>query len=334
MNIALMDVDGHNFPNLALMKLSAWHKVQGDSVEWYSPLFSNPDRIYASKVFTFSPDYLDYAPNHPEPIKGGTGYPIIRYSMPDTTGIIDYNLILQKITKEHRAWYEYPSLPDEIENFLPDFTLYPQYQAAYGFLTRGCIRQCEWCIVPWKEGAIREVSSIEKVAAGRSEVVLMDNNFLAAEPDFIERQLMVAAQLKLKLDFNQGLDARLVTARYARLLAACRWNEPIRFSCDSMAMIEPVKNAILTLLENGIRRKEFFIYLLVRNDIDEAESRLNTLMSFGQKHQVKISPFAQPYRDYTGRLAVSEEQRRFGRFVNIKGGKMCLKMRFKDYKDI
>lgn len=74
MNVALVDVDGHNFPNLALMKLSAWHKAQGDSVEWYSPLFSRPDVIYASKVFTFTPDYTDYAPHHPEPILGGTGY--------------------------------------------------------------------------------------------------------------------------------------------------------------------------------------------------------------------------------------------------------------------
>ena len=74
MNVALVDVDGHNFPNLALMKLSAWHKAQGDSVEWYSPLFGRPDKIYASKVFTFTPDYTDYAPHHPEPIRGGTGY--------------------------------------------------------------------------------------------------------------------------------------------------------------------------------------------------------------------------------------------------------------------
>ena len=74
MNIALIDVDGHHFPNLALMKLSAWHKTAGDQVEWYSPLFSNPERIYASKVFSFSPDYRDYNPAHPEPERGGTGY--------------------------------------------------------------------------------------------------------------------------------------------------------------------------------------------------------------------------------------------------------------------
>ena len=78
MNIALVDVDGHHYPNLALMRLSAWHKAQGDSVEWYSPLFSNPERIYASKVFSFSPDYRDYNPAHPEPERGGTGYDLAK----------------------------------------------------------------------------------------------------------------------------------------------------------------------------------------------------------------------------------------------------------------
>lgn len=125
MKISLVDVDGHNFPNLALMKLSAWHKAQGDAVEWYSPLFSKPDRIYASKVFTFTPDFTDYAAGDPEPVRGGTGYdPAVR-------------------------------LPDEVERTLPDYSIYPDFPAALGFLARGCIRKCPWCIVPEKEGALK-----------------------------------------------------------------------------------------------------------------------------------------------------------------------------------
>ena len=117
MRIQLIDVDGHNFPNLPLMKISAWHKGKGDSVEWYDPLtawINPPDKVYMSKVFTFTPDYP-----HPvcgsEIIKGGTGY-------------------------------EYPSggepLPDEIEHIYPDYGLYPELctDTAYGFLTRGCPR--------------------------------------------------------------------------------------------------------------------------------------------------------------------------------------------------
>lgn len=129
MRIALIDVDGHNFPNLPLMKLSAWHKQNGDQIEWYDPLtawLNPPDRVYMSKVFTFTPDYP-----HPvcagEIIKGGTGY-------------------------------EYPSggkpLPEEIEHIYPDYSLYPELcrDTAYGFLTRGCPRGCDFCIVKEKEG--------------------------------------------------------------------------------------------------------------------------------------------------------------------------------------
>lgn len=293
MNVALVDVDGHNFPNLALMKLSAWHKAQGDSVEWYSPLFSRPDKIYASKVFTFTPDYTGYAPHHPEPIRGGTGYD--------------------------------PSekLPDEVEHMIPDYSLYPNWQPAIGFLTRGCIRNCPWCIVPKKEGSLHEVDDIERVAAGRKEVILLDNNFLAASPEFVQEQLEKAARLRLKIDFNQGLDARLVTQENAKLLSACRWIRFIRFSCDTVAMIEPIRRAVSLIRERGCKR-EIFCYMLVR-DIADAEIRLRALVD------LKVTPFAQPYRDFTGDSTPTAEQRLFASFVNVKGGKLCRKMSFKEY---
>lgn len=163
MKVALIDVDGHNFQNLALMKLSAWHKAHGDSVEWYAPLFSRPDKIYTSKIFTFTPDFQDYAAGDPEPVRGGTGY--------------DPNV----------------KLPDEVEQIIPDYSLYPDFSSALGFLTRGCIRNCPWCIVPKKEGSLREVDDIERVSAGRQEVVLLDNNLLAADKEFVREQLEKAA---------------------------------------------------------------------------------------------------------------------------------------------
>ena len=74
MRIGLIDVDSHNYPNLPLMKLSAWHKAQGDSVEWYEPMFSgHKDKVYMSKVFSFSPDYL-YNIDADQVAKGGSGY--------------------------------------------------------------------------------------------------------------------------------------------------------------------------------------------------------------------------------------------------------------------
>ena len=294
MNISLVDVDGHNFPNLALMKLSIWHKAQGDSVEWYDPLFSRPDKIYASKVFTFTPDFQDYAAGDPEPIRGGTGY--------------DPNV----------------KLPDEVEQMIPDYSLYPDFTAALGFLTRGCIRNCPWCIVPKKEGRLREVGDIERISAGRKEVVLLDNNFLAADKEFVREQLEKAAWLKIRIDFNQGLDARLVTPENAKLLAACRWIRCIRFSCDTAAMIEPIRRAVSLIRERGVKR-EIFCYMLVK-DIADAEIRLRALVD------LKVTPFAQPYRDFTSDSTPTEEQRRFASFVNVKGGKLCRKMSFKEYK--
>lgn len=293
MKIALVDVDGRNFPNLALMKLSAWHKAQGDAVEWYSPLFSKPDRIYASKVFTFTPDFADYATGDPEPVRGGTGY------------------------------YVAGKLPDEVENCTPDYSIYPKFPAALGFLTRGCIRSCPWCIVPEKEGALKVVGDIERIAPGRRDAMLLDNNFLAAPGDYIREQLTKAARMGIRLDFNQGLDARLMTAENARLLAACRWIRFIRFSCDAAAMIEPIRRAVRLIRETGSRR-EIFCYMLVQ-DIADAEIRLRALVELG------VTPFAQPYRDFTSSAATTKEQRDFARFANVKGGKLCLKMSFKEY---
>ena len=301
MKIAIVDVDGHHFPNLAICKIAGYYRECGHSVEWYSPLFGVPDVIYASKVFTFTRDYTDYSINHPEPIRGGTGY----------------NL---------------EELPAYIENHTPDFSIYSDAimrnprtgnLQAFGFLTRGCIRNCPWCIVPKKEGAIRPVASIEQITQGRKEAVLMDNNFLAAEPDFIFDQLSRIARTGVRIDFNQGLDARLVTPQNARLLAGCKWIRFIRFSCDCAEMIEPVRRAVSLLREVGCRR-EIFCYLLVR-EIGDAEYRLRELVRMG------ISPFAQPYRDFMTNSEPTAEQRRFAAFANIKGGRLALRMNFKDY---
>ena len=127
MRIGLIDVDGHNFPNLPLMKLSAWHKARGDTVEWYEPLFSgHMDKVYMSKVFTFTPDY-QYFVDADVIEKGGTGY-----FYPDGGKPLD----------------------EEVEHIYPDYSLYPELtkDTAYGFMTRGCPRGCDFCIVGKKEG--------------------------------------------------------------------------------------------------------------------------------------------------------------------------------------
>lgn len=301
MKIALVDVDGRNFPNFALMRISAWHKAQGDSVEWYQPLFSNPDRIYASKIFTFTPDYTDFNPCHPEPIKGGTGYRM------------------------------YNDLPEEIDRMLPDYSIYPQYDFAIGFLSRGCIRNCPWCVVPRKEGALRQYDDIERIAQDRKKIVLMDNNFLANDFEFVKEQLEKSVRLGLSIDFNQGLDARLITPENAELLAKCKWftisgnNKYIRFSCDTAGMIEPLRNAVKTLRDIGYKG-DFFIYILAQQ-WEESIERINKILEIDKK----IHPFCQPYRnlDEDGQV-VDKKLKYLARWCNVASVRKSCK--FADYK--
>lgn len=300
MKISLIDVDGHNFPNLALMKISSWHKRNGDVVSWYYPLYDDPDRIYASKVFTFSADAFIGA-NHPTPIKGGTGYRI------------------------------YQNLPEEIESMMPDYSIYPQYSFSIGFLSRGCIRNCPWCVVPRKEGMLKAVGDIEQIAQGRKHVVLMDNNFLANDFEFVREQLEKSVKLNLLLDFNQGLDARLITPENAKLLAKCKWkaytgnNGYIRFACDTQAMIEPLKRAVKIMREAGYKGA-FFVYVLCE-DLKESIDRINQIVSIDKK----MKPYCMPYRDLDGDGEVKNpELLRLRRWCNLESiRKSCS---FENYK--
>lgn len=151
MKVGLIDVDGHNYPNIPLMKLSAWHKKQGDSVEWYEPMFSGHcDRVYMSKVFSFTPDY-EWCIDADEIIQGGSGYAI---SLVDGKEVYDSS----KDTP----------LPYEIEHIYPDYSLYGITDTAYGFLTRGCPRGCSFCHVEEKEGrASRKVADLNEFWDGQ-----------------------------------------------------------------------------------------------------------------------------------------------------------------------
>ena len=153
MNIGLHDSDKTDFPNYALMKISAWHKAHGDTVEWWNPLLTY-DKVYSSKVFTFTPEN-PYLPENT--IKGGTGYG------------------------------KYAELPPEIDAMFPDYSIYPKVNYAIGFLTRGCIRKCPWCVVPKKEGNIRPYRTWREIKRPDSrDIVFMDNNVLAC-PHGIEQ---------------------------------------------------------------------------------------------------------------------------------------------------
>lgn len=203
MKIGLIDVDGHNFPNIALMKISAWHKARGDEVEWCLPLY-HYDIVYQSKVFdeTYSPD-IEWFPQADKVVKGGTGYGLDN------------------------------KLPDDIEHIYPDYSIYPELtkDTAYGFLTRGCPRGCEFCIVASKEGRRSyKVADLAEFWRGQKNISLLDPNILACRdhPDLLQQLI----DSKACVDFNQGLDIRLTNERNIALLNGIKVKE-IHFAWDN-----------------------------------------------------------------------------------------------------
>lgn len=235
------------------------------------------DRIYSSKVFTFTPED-PYLP--PDAIKGGTGYGI------------------------------YDSLPDEIDDMFPDYSIYPKVNYAIGYLTRGCIRNCPWCVVPKKEGKIRAYRTWREIKRPDSrDIVFMDNNVLACEHGIEQMKDMVGENVRV--DFNQGLDARLITSEIAELLGKLKWIEYVRVSCDTDAMLDVVLEKAQLLERGGVKPWRVFVYVLVQ-DIPSAEKRCVALREAG------LNPFAQPYRDFTTNEEPAEELKRFARWVNHK----------------
>lgn len=290
MKIGLIDVDGHNFPNLALMKLSAYHKASGDTVDWYEPLFGHYDKVYMSKVFTFTSDY-EYFIDADEVIKGGTGYKL-------------YDKVL----------------PEEVDRTFPDYTIYPQYDFAIGFLTRGCIRKCPWCVVPKKEGALKPYCDWRSIKRADSDkIVFMDNNVLASEYGIEQMKSMVGQDVKI--DFNQGLDARLITDEIAKLLSQLKWIRFIRLACDTSQMIPILEQAVQRLEKYGVKPYRVFVYTLIQ-DIDEAYQRIKALDKLG------VEPYAQPYRDFETNY-VNPDHKRLARWCNHKAIHKTIK--FEEY---
>lgn len=195
MKIGLIDVDYNgNFPNIPLMKISAYHKAQGDNVEWYAPFGDRYDIVYVSKVFSFSKDY-DLAINADKVIRGGSGYAI---------KLVDG-------VEVHDKSRDIP-LPDHIENIYPDYSIYPllTQDTAFGFLSRGCPRDCDFCHVASKEGKMsRKVADLTQFWNGQKNIVLCDPNILACRDWRNLFQQLIDS--KAMVDFNQGLDCRLLT---------------------------------------------------------------------------------------------------------------------------
>jgi hypothetical protein len=255
-------VDSHNFPNLALMKLSAYHKARGDKVEWYFGELKYYDIVYMSKVFdtTYSPDMTEPYINVGKVIKGGTGYGLDN------------------------------QLPDEIEHMMPDYGLYGITKTAYGFLTRGCPRACPFCIVAKKEGRKSvKVADLAEWWNGQKEIKLLDPNILACRehPDLLKQ----LAESGAWVDFTQGLDARLLTEDNINALNAIK-TKMIHFAWDLMAESEAVIRG-LTLYKNlGVikddRKLRVYVLTNYNTTMDENLYRIYYLRELGYDPYVMI----------------------------------------------
>ena len=280
MKIGLFDIDS-KYHNLALMKLSAYHKQKGDETELYKPIFIKTyDRVYVSKIFTkFHINELYIPENFYR--AGGSGFDLER------------------------------RLPDEVEHLMPDYSLY-NLDYSLGFTTRGCIRNCGFCIVREKEGNIREHAEVEEFLNPRSNIiVLLDNNFLAL-PSHIKK-LQKYIDKGWRMDFNQGLDARLVNKENAKLLARIKYKEMMRFAWDNIKDEDEIIRGLELVIGAGIRPRNITVYVLIGFDstFEEDLYRIQILREI-KDERGSIKPYVMNYNN----TLKSRKHKDFMRWVN------------------
>lgn len=294
MKIGLIAVDGTNFPNLPLMKLSAWHKARGDSVEWYMPMTSgHMDKVYMSKIFSFTPDY-GYPIDADEIEKGGSGYCI---SLVDGKEVFDASKNV--------------NLPHDIEHIYPDYSLYGITDTAYGFLSRGCPRGCEFCHVKDKEGRkAYKVADLSEFWRGQKRLVLCDPNILACkEWRGLLQQVIDSNALT---NFNQGLDIRLMTDEKAEMLKQIKV-DTVHFAWDRYQDKEIVVPRFAKFAKRtGWGPRKMSVYVLCGYDttFEQDLERIYTLRDLG------FEPYVMLYNKHL--LEKGSKLRRLQRYVNCR----------------
>lgn len=303
MRIGLIDVDGHNFPNLALMRISAYHKARGDIVEWWWSDFVHYDIVYMSKIFSDA-----YSPDVPAPInadkvvKGGTGYAI---------HLQDGKEVFNKT--------EDKDLPAGIEKTFPDYSIYPQFPYAVSMTSRGCPRGCAFCHVAAKEGRCSiKVANVSDFWCGQDEIKVLDPNITACRDkrDLLQQYI----DTKAKIDFTQGLDIRLLNQRDIEDLNKMRIGT-LHFAWDNPQ--DDLKSKFQDFAK-GFRRKTNIgtVYCLTNfnSTLSQDLYRIYTLRDLG------YDPFVMVYN----KPAAPKEIRRLQRWCN---NKIIFKSttRFEDY---
>lgn len=258
--IGLVDADNWGkldncFPNIALMKLSAWHKAHGDAVEWYDPQKAESHeyiyiytKVYVSKIFSFTPDpSFEIIAEDVE--YGGSGYCIS----------------LGEDGKEHFDKSKDKELPYEIEHAMPDYSLYGITDTAYGFMSRGCPRGCGFCHVKDKEGlCAHKVADLSEFWSGQKYIQLMDPNTLACKDwkDILQQLI----DSKAWVDFNQGVDIRMMTAEKAAMLKQIKIKS-VHFAYDRYQDKKYIEPKFRTFKEStGWGRSKVQVYVLTNFD--------------------------------------------------------------------
>lgn len=274
MKIGLYDVDSHNFPNLPLMKISAWHKSQGDEVEWWFPMM-HYDKVYVSKVFGDEYSQMDMtAISADEIVFGGTGFAITVENGKEV-----YHKDRDK------------DLPYEIEHIYPDYSLYPELtkDKAYGFLTRGCCNNCSFCIVSQKEGMCsHKVADLSEWWRGQKEIILLDANILACKDRISLLQSLIDSGATV--DFTQGLDARFITPEIAEMLGKIK-TKMYHFAFDFMKNEKAIVKGLKTFVDIvKPDERKCCVYVLTNYDttFEEDIYRVRKLQELGLSPDVRI----------------------------------------------
>ena len=277
MKIGLIDIDGKNFPNLALMKISAYYKGMGCAVEWVNH-FERYDKVYISKIFSFSPDDLTFI-QADEIIRGGTGYDVAK------------------------------KLPPEIEAIpTPDYSIYPMHKFSLQFFSRGCIRKCPFCLVSKKEGKIKPVEAMRLNPIGK-HIEVLDNNFFANPlwRDAVE----FLNETKQPVNLN-GVDIRIMDEEQALALSSMR----LAGSSINIAWDNPIDDILpnLNKMLKIVRKYKVSCYVLIGywSSMEEDEYRVRKLTELG------VDAFVQPYRDFENKRIPTQYERDFARWANKK----------------
>jgi hypothetical protein len=277
MEIGLYDVDGHNFPNLALMKISAHHKNRNDNVEMLDR-FKHYDIVYVSKIFGDEYSKIDETCIDADKIiYGGTGFAI-------------------KLENEKEVYDKKTDqvLKKEIEHIYPDYELYPEFtkNTAYGFLTRGCCNNCDFCIVSKKEGTCsKKVAELSEFWRGQKEIKLLDPNLLACKDRFDLLQQL--ADSKAKVDFTQGLDARFIDDDVVEMLKKIKV-KMYHFAFDFMKNEKQITKGLETFVKsmgyNENKSRNCYVYILTNYNttFDEDMRRVDLVRKIGLAPDIRI----------------------------------------------